>query len=279
MKMGMTIESYEGMPAGTLLIFAKALSLNHIEINVRIIPEIEEFIAKLGKFTTTFHLPIVEVEGYDPGAKNPDNRKKMSDVISFINKYHTELNMLYTLAHPPDLKESDFEFFIENIQQIQTPIILENIPWQKDKDFIEFYLNAKDRLGKQLAGHAIDGPHRYLTDPENWLDVPKILEDEIVYVHLQDTNKDFDAHLPLGEGEMPHREFLKYLKKINYQGVINQEIRPKGLDLEPIMNSCLEIARVMSKAKYLKLRTKYAFLKPILRKKITQAAKSRALGK
>jgi len=275
MKIGITIEPYKGIPAGTLLSFAKAISLDHVEINVNIMPGISDFIANLGKLTTTFHLPIAEVEGYDPGVRNSEGKKKISDVVSFINKYHSDLNMLYTLAHPPDEKDSDFEIFIENLQQIETPIILENIPWQKDEIFIDFYIKAKDRLGKQLAGHAIDGPHRYLTDPEHWLEVPEILEKEIVYVHLQDTNKDFDAHLPLGQGEMPHIEFLKYLKNINYTGIINQEIKPKGLDLESIMDSCLEIAQVFSKIKYLYLSTKYSFLKPILRKKIAQAAKNK----
>ncbi|MBN1330693.1 MAG: sugar phosphate isomerase/epimerase [Candidatus Heimdallarchaeota archaeon] len=279
MKIGITIEPYEGIPARILLSFAKTISLDHIEINVNIMPDIEGFITKIGKLTTTFHLPIAEVEGYDPGVKNPNFRNKMSEVISFINKYHNDLNMLYTLAHPPDPKDSDFELFIESLQQIQTSIVLENIPWQKDKEFIEFYNKAKDRLGKQLAGHAIDGPHRYLTNPENWLDVPKILENEIVYVHLQDTNKDFDAHLPLGQGEMPHRDFLRYLKKINYQGVINQEIKPKGLDLESIMDSCLEIAKVDSKTKYLRLRARYAILRPILQKKIAKAVKNKVVVK
>ncbi|MHA1213651.1 MAG: sugar phosphate isomerase/epimerase family protein [Candidatus Heimdallarchaeota archaeon] len=240
MKIGITIEPFEGISADTLLSFGKAIALDHVEINVNIVPDIEGFVKGIDKLTTTFHLPIVEVEGYDPGFTTTKDKKTMADIVTFINKYHADLNMLFTLAHPPDTKKSDFNTMMENLEQIDTPIVLENIPWQKDEEFMEFYFKAKDRLGKHLAGHAIDGAHRFLTYFENWLDIPKELEKEIVYVHLQDTVKEYDAHLPLGHGVMPYKDILKYLRRLGYKGVINQEIKPKGLDLESIMDSCLD---------------------------------------
>ena len=182
--------------------------------------------------------------------------------------------MLYTLAHPPESPNSEFNLLIERLQQVDTPIVLENIPWQPDNEFMDFYFNAKDALGKQLAGHAIDGPHRFLTNNENWLDVPEELTKEIVYVHLQDTSKEKDDHLPLGQGEMPYQDFLRFLKRIGYKGVINQEIKPKGLDIVSIMTSCLNVLKIVDKPRFLKLKAKYAIMKPIIKKKIREAAKT-----
>ncbi len=273
MKIGITIEPYQEISAGHLVPFAHAIELDHIEINVNIIPDIEGVLEKLGKLTTTYHLPIIGVEGYDTGSKGKEHSKKMEENISFINTYSKDLNMLYTLSHPPESSSSSFELMMERLQQINTPIVLENIPWQKDEEFLEFYLKAKDVLGKQLAGHAIDGPHRFLTYGKKWLDVPEVLTNDIIYVHLQDTTSKDDDHLPLGQGEMPYQDFLRFLKNNKYNGVINQEIKPKGLDLESIMDSCLNILKVVNKARFLKLKAKYAILKPILRKRINQAAK------
>ncbi len=272
MKIGVTIEPYEGIPAGQLVPFAHTISLDHIEVNVNIMTGIEDVLEKIGKLTTTFHMPIYFVEGYGPGTKGKKYEQKINDVISFINKYHKNLNMLYTLAHPPESDDETAELLLERLLQINTPIILENIPWQKDEDFIIFYHKAKDVLGKQLAGHAIDAAHRFLTYHEEWLNVPEELTKDIVYVHLQDTSIKQDDHLPLGKGEMPYKEFLQFLKKKGYKGVVNQEIKPKGLDLVSIMDSCLKILKVVNKARYLKLKMKYSILTPILKQKINQAA-------
>lgn len=273
MKIGMTIEPFEGLSVGNLIPLAKAIALDHVEINVNSISGVEEIIENLGKLTTTFHMPIHSVDGFEPGSKTPKLQNQIKKVISVINSNYQELNMLYTLAHPPESKESTYDLYIESLQQIETKIILENIPWQEDEIFIEFYFKTKDILGKQLAGHAIDAPHRFLTNQEKWLEVPKKLKDEIVYVHLQDTTTNNDDHLPIGQGELPYNEFINFLKTIDYKGVINQEIRPKGLDIDAIMNSCLNVTKAISLAKFLRLKSRYIFVKPILRRKIKQAMK------
>jgi sugar phosphate isomerase/epimerase len=156
--------------------------------------------------------------------------------------------------------------------RIKFPSTISNIPNQKDEDFLSFYSKAKQLLGNQLAGHAMDAPHRFITEGDNWLKPPKELLREVVYVHITDCTREFDSHLPLGQGEMPFNDFFALLKSINYQGIINQEIKPKGLDLESIMDSSLLCVKPFSRLRYLRLKTKYAFLRPILRRKITAMA-------
>jgi len=173
LKIGVTIQPYEGISAANLVTFVKTIELDHVEVNVHIMPGVNEFVSNLGKLTTTYHLPIFGTEGYDPGSKNKENAEKMKEVIDFINEYSKQMNMIYTLSHPPESPDSNIELLLERLQQIDTPIVLENIPWQKDEEFLEFYTKAKDALGKHLAGHAIDAPHRFLTyGEENWLNVP-----------------------------------------------------------------------------------------------------------
>ena len=128
MKIGMTVEPFEGISASNLIPLAKAIALEHIEINVNSMSDVDKIIENLGKLTTTFHMPIHFVDGYEPGTSNPERKKQIKKVISFINSNHQELNMLYTLAHPPEAEEATFDNLIESLQQIETPIILENIP-------------------------------------------------------------------------------------------------------------------------------------------------------
>lgn len=275
MKIGITLEPYQGISAGDLLGFAKAIALDHVEINVRILPDAKGFIENLGKkMTTTFHMPIHGVEDYDPGSTSKGNSAKMDKVISFINKNKDDLNMIYTLSHPPECEDSTFEKMMERLQEVETPIVLENIPWQKDEVFMDFYFKAKKVLGKHLAGHTVDAAHRFLTYQDKWLEIPEKLLKEIVYVHLQDSSGTKDDHLPLGHGVMDYNAFLILLRDNGFTGVINMEIKPKGLDLESIMDSCLYSVKPFHKMRYLRLKSRYAILRPILRNKINKAAKA-----
>ena len=107
-------------------------TMARINSNAKIIPDIEGVIENLGKLTTTFHLPIFGVEGYDLGSTKKGNSEKAQNVIDFVNEYRADLNMLFTLSHPPESPDSSFEVLVERLQLIDTPIILENIPWQPD---------------------------------------------------------------------------------------------------------------------------------------------------
>ena len=80
MKIGVTIEPYEGIAAGHLVPFAKAIELDHIEINVNILPDIAGVLENLDNLTTTFHMPIIDIEGYDPGSKEKKLKLDIDDV-------------------------------------------------------------------------------------------------------------------------------------------------------------------------------------------------------
>ncbi|MHA1213653.1 MAG: hypothetical protein ACTSSH_14495 [Candidatus Heimdallarchaeota archaeon] len=58
MKIGMTVEPFKGISYKKIVFLLKVVGLDHLEINMTTIPQVDDFVKNLGKFTTTFHLPI-----------------------------------------------------------------------------------------------------------------------------------------------------------------------------------------------------------------------------
>jgi sugar phosphate isomerase/epimerase len=279
MKLGLTLEPFSGISTTQLLSFAKLLKIDHIEINIRSIPEIEELCNDLGKITTTFHLPIWGIEGYEPGSTKEEHQKQMDSIIDQLNQYKQALNLKFVLAHPPEAPFATPEKLVATLRKIESPLVIENIPHQKDKDFLEIYQLAKEQLGEKIKGYALDAPHRYLTDNNSWLEVPEELTKELAYVHISDCSKNKDLHLPLGEAELPFEAFFKFLKKVQYNGIINQEILPRSTDaIEKILDSCLYCYKSFSKIRYWQRKSRYAILRPFLKRKLGKNKKEEKKG-
>ncbi|MBD3191686.1 MAG: hypothetical protein GF308_13645 [Candidatus Heimdallarchaeota archaeon] len=274
MKLGITIEPVKGLAVNELFRLARLLEFDHIEFNKRMISHVNKGVkAKLGKITTTFHLPIFNRDHYDFSSSKKLYEREIHEIITFINTNKELLNISYALSHPPEDPQPSFEQMMRRLEAIEVPLILENITGQPDEEFMDFYFSAKERLGNRLAGHVVDGPHRYLTHGDNWLNIPEPLQKEIVYVHISDCTKKKDLHRPLGCAKLPYNDFFDFLKEINYQGVILQEIMPNGFELDSIMDSNLHCALAFSKKRFIKLQLKYSVLRPIIRWRLKQAIK------
>lgn len=164
MKLGMTLEPFRGMSVKQVVPLLRLLDLDHFEINMTMIPKIDEFVKSIHKKTTTFHLPIYSRFHYDIGSQNPNYQGKIKQLIDFLNFNKERLNLKYVLTHPPEDSSSTNLSIIERLEQINVPILIENILGQSDENFMEFYFQAKDRLGRKLAGHALNISHRYVND-------------------------------------------------------------------------------------------------------------------
>jgi len=244
MKLGMTLEPFRGMSVKQVVPLLRLLDLDHFEINMTMIPKIDEFVKSIHKKTTTFHLPIYSRFHYDIGSQR--------------------LNLKYVLTHPPEDSSSTNLSIIERLEQINVPILIENILGQSDENFMEFYFQAKDRLGRKLAGHALDISHRYVNDWQSWLAVPEELVKDIAYVHISDCTKYADLHLPLGLGELPYEEFFSYLKNIGFRGIFLQEVIPTVDQLSSLLDSFLVNVKPFSVNRYRKLKILYGLTKPML---------------
>jgi len=267
LKVGFALEPIKSLPLDIIIQLMKGTLIEHFEFNWRIIPQIKLVLKNLRKTTTTFHLPIFNRDRFDFSSPNKDYEIQMEEVISFVNETKNKLNIKYTLAHSPEDPNSKFELMFNRLAKIDTPIVLENVVGQSDSYFMEFYFQAKDYLGKRLAGHALDISHRYVNDWKNWLDIPKELEKEIVYIHISDCTNTEDLHLPMGLGEMPYNDFFRYLKKIKYNGIIMQELKPNGNQHEEIMSSGLECIKPFSKIKAMRMKFRHAIIRRIVEKR------------
>ncbi|MHA1155603.1 MAG: TIM barrel protein [Candidatus Heimdallarchaeota archaeon] len=267
MKIGFGLEPIRGLPMDLIVRLMKMTLIQHFEFNWRIIPKVELVIKSLKRSTTTFHLPIFNRDRFDFSTKSDTFEVQMQEVTSFINSRNKDINISYTLAHFPEDPNGSYDLMFSRLAQIDTPIVLENVVGPTDDEFMDFYLQAKDYLGSHLAGHCLDISHRYINNWKTWLDLPKELEKDIEYVHISDCTKTEDLHLPLGLGEMPFDDFFDYLKKIRYNGVIMQELKPNGDQAEEIMTSGLHCAKPFTKIKYLRMLIRRAILRPILRRR------------
>ncbi|MCE7745597.1 MAG: sugar phosphate isomerase/epimerase [Candidatus Heimdallarchaeota archaeon] len=260
----MTLEPFRGMSVKQVVPLLRLLDLDHFEINMTMIPKIDEFVKSIHKKTATFHLPIYNRFHYDIGSQNPNYQGKIKQLIDFLNYNKERLNLKYVLTHPPEDSSSTNLSIIERLEQINVPILIENILGQSDENFMEFYFQAKDRLGRKLAGHALDISHRYVNDWQSWLAVPEELVKDIAYVHISDCTKYADLHLPLGLGELPYEEFFSYLKNIGFRGIFLQEVIPTVNQLSSLLDSFLVNVKPFSVNRYRKLKILYGLTKPML---------------
>ena len=264
MRIGFGLEPIKGLGLDLIVSLLRKILLEHFEFNWRVIPKVEEVLKSLGSATTVFHLPIFNRDRFDFSSQNETYEIQMQEVVSFINQRNKDLNMLFVLAHAPEDPNASYELMFSRLEQIDVPIVLENVVGHTDEHFLDFYLQAKDYLGKKVAGHALDISHRYVNDWQTWLDIPDELVKDIAYVHVSDCTKTEDLHLPLGLGEMPFNDFFAFLKDIKYDGVINQELKPDGNQADKIMSSSLHCIKPFSKTKYLRMKARCTFLKPLL---------------
>jgi sugar phosphate isomerase/epimerase len=273
MKIGMTFVPFRGVSIKKILFLLRVVGLDHLEINPTILHRYDEFIQGLKKTTTTFHLPLYSRFHYDIGSTEKEFQDLIEKTINFLNNYKNQLNLQYVLTHPPEDPSTTSDSLIDRLEKINSQILIENIPRQSDEDFMEFYFEAKNRLGKKLAGFAIDGPHRYVNNDENWLDIPDELLKEIAYVHISDCTKKDDLHLPLGCAKFPFNEFFSMLKEINYKGIILQEIIPTFDQIASVLDSFLYSVKPFSKTRYIKMKMKFVILKPLTQMKIKSVYK------
>ena len=264
MRIGFGLEPIKGLGLDLIVRLLRKIPLEHFEFNWRVIPKVEEVLKSLGSATTVFHLPIFNRDNFDFSSQTDTYEIQMQEVVSFINQRSSDLNMLFVLAHMPEDPNASYELMFERLKQIEVPIVLENVVGFTDEQFLDFYQQAKDSLGKKIAGHALDISHRYVNDWQTWLDIPEELVKDIVYVHISDCTKTEDLHLPLGLGEMPFNDFFDFLKEIKYDGVINQELKPDGNQADKIMSSSLHCIKPFSRTKYLRMKTRCTFLKTFL---------------
>ncbi len=276
---GITIDKFNGIQPSTLLNIVNKIGLEYVEITQSVFDDLEAVKKEIRQIRTGFHLPNFADFGYDLSNKRHDYR--IQKLIRLINENHRALNLEYCVSHPPESKnaqypdEATIAYLLENLQKLNTPILLENIQTWEEKTFIHFYQRAQEFLGQKLIGYCFDAPH-YLLRGNNIQHIFDDFNGNIRCIHLSDFKKNYDAHLPFGKGgELPVDEILQTFKKANYEGFINLELLPRSAqDIKPLIESYLKVISTFSYRKYVMTKIRLFIFSPILRKALTKAFKN-----
>ena len=255
MRIGLTISDFGGKKPGELMSLVRRFGVGFVEFNPTVFGDLGAVVDNMDGIAAGFHLPLVGEHGFDFSCL--DAKDRIDDTIHLINHHRHELNLLYCVAHPPESPqengavEDSLEFLIENLERLEVPVILENVETWSDSDFDRLTEMSRRQLKKQILGLCFDPAHAYLRG-ENIFDRFSAIAPEVRCIHLSDCLKGKDAHLPLGQGELPVAQFLQHVSKHRYDGVINLEVMPASMQTaEAVVRSYLQVLRVFKKAKYL----------------------------
>ena len=272
---GITVDRFRGIPPSAFLTIIKKMGVEFVEITKSVFDDLPSFVEQLGSIQIGFHLPNLHDAEFDFSFQ--EREAEIQKLIQLINQHRQDLNIIYCLSHPPENRRSSLSedqliaYLLENLNKLETPIVLENIQSWNTTRFENFYNRAKQVLGDKLVGQCFDAPHYFLQgeDPVEYL---KEQDGKINFIHLSDCREGFDAHLPFGlNGVLPVDEILAVLKAQKYQGIINLELLPRNLkDIKPLINSYLKVVRNFDRVKYLKSKSKLIFYAPPLIRKMKQ---------
>lgn len=268
MQIGLTLSEFNGKKPSELLGLVRQFGVSFVEFNPTVFGDLPNVIPHMTDVASGFHLPLVAEHGYD--FTQFDAKEKIDEAIFLLNQHRLDLNLLYCVAHPPEPKRAEdsledaLEFLLENLLRLEVPIILENVETWPKNDFDGLVKMFRAELRKQIIGLCFDPAHAFLRG-ENIFERYTEIAPYVRCIHLSDCAKGHDAHLPLGQGEMPIAAFLKHVAKSGYDGIINLEVIPSSLrDIKAVVSSYLQVLRVFKKKKFLATATRLMFRKPKL---------------
>jgi sugar phosphate isomerase/epimerase len=260
MQVGLSVSEFDGKKPGDILALMRSFGVGFVEFNHSILNDPHGVLQHSNEIATGFHLPLVGEQGFD--FSSLEAKERIDDTIDFINRYRNRLNLLYCVAHPPESNhdnnssETVLEFLIENLQRLEVPILLENVESWSEREFDKLGEIVKQQLKRKFLGYCFDPAHAYLRGEDIFKRFSQIAP-QVRCIHLSDCLNGNDAHLPLGQGELPVARFLLHVAKHHYDGIINLEIVPKSLaEASEVVKSYLQVLRVFKKLKYVKTAAK-----------------------
>lgn len=270
---GQTVQHYQSIKCEQLIRFAKFIGIESLEINPQgvALDNVETIIDAIGSLRTTFHLPIIGDSGYDFSFTS--KKDKIENVIKLLNNYSAQLNIQVGVFHPIEDPESgDFQTLVENLSQLNIPLIIENVPSYSNEEFAQYYLRVKDELPDLVIGWLFDVAHSYLRNGLkgmfNLLDVLPF--DELVEIHLSDCLEDEDAHYSFGSGILPMDLIFEEIKKRNFQRYLVNEIGPHPT-IWSVVDSYMEVAKLFKRKLFVKMLFRKMMVKPMVNSKLKKA--------
>ena len=249
-KTGLTIQAIMGLSPSRIVALGSAVKLEHVEFDISVFSDIAKVVEVLETEQTAIHAPYMEDYKLDLSSRNSTVDKFISDV----NQWKSDLNVIGVVVHPPIDAGGDLDLFYDRLEKIPLPL-LENMPYQSWDDFQEFFDTTRSNVSNEL-GICFDIPHSYITNGDNFLDLPKEVLDHIKskngYIHISGGTREEDKHCPsLTEGDMPFSEVKTFLREISFRGTITMELAPRNLqEIEKILHSYAMMLNVANRRKH-----------------------------
>jgi sugar phosphate isomerase/epimerase len=225
---------FKTLSVDTILKSIKNAGVNGIELTIPPIFTNEDF-KKIREIVGKHNLKIHSIHQSDESALGID-LPEIERLCSIANKLQTGTVVLHIDA----LKKGIFDNkFIEELKNLKTKYMvkfgIENMP-KSPFTLGKSYTYRGDKfssvVNKTGLSMTLDTTHMGQVN-EDICDFYVKNKDKIIDIHLSDYKTTWlnsklllanDTHLPLGRGQLPIVEFLKLLKKENYQGLITMEI-------------------------------------------------------
>lgn len=271
-KTGLTIQAIMGLTPSRLVALGSAVKLEHIEFDISVFSDIVKVVEDLKTEQTAIHAPYMEDYKLDLSSRNSTVDKFITDV----NQWKSDLNVIGVVVHPPIDAGGDLNLFYDRLEKIPLPF-LENMPYQSWDDFQEFFDTTKSNVSNKL-GICFDIPHSYITNGDNFLDLPKEVLDHIKskngYIHISGGTRENDTHYSLlSEGDIPFSKVKEFLKDISFRGTVTMELAPRSLqEIEKILQSYAMMLSVANRRMHqfmVRIKT------PFIMRKISKLSKTR----
>ncbi len=170
---------------------------------------------------STVHAPFMDL---NPGAVDPAVQQITRDRFEQTLEAGAAIGARVVVFHPGydrwryggqprlwiDQNRAFWPPLLEKAEQLGIPMALENIFEEQPDTLVELI----DTLDSPWLGHCFDSGHWNLFSTvslEDWLHA---LGKRLVHVHLHDNRGDRDAHLPLGEGDIPFQSLFERIKTL-----------------------------------------------------------------
>ena len=271
-KTGLTIQAIMGLTPSRLVALGSAVKLEHIEFDISVFSDIVKVVEDLKTEQTAIHAPYMEDYKLDLSSRNSTVDKFITDV----NQWKSDLNVIGVVVHPPIDAGGDLNLFYDRLEKIPLPF-LENMPYQSWDDFQEFFDTTRSNVSNKL-GICFDIPHSYITNGDNFLDLPKEVLDHIKskngYIHISGGTRENDTHYSLlTEGDIPFSKVKEFLKDISFRGTVTMELAPRSLqEIEKILQSYAMMLSVANRRMHqfmVRIKT------PFIMRKISKLSKTR----
>ncbi len=266
---GLTIQQIGEIKPSSLVKFATALGLNHIEFDPSVFTDLKNVKKELKAKQIAIHSPYYEDYELDLSS----NDKRVDTFVESVVRAKKDLNIIGVVVHPPSDAGGSIDLFYERLEKLPNPL-LENMPYQTWDEFKEFYNDTVANVSNHL-GFCFDIPHSWITNYNKFLDLPEFCTELITqtsgYIHISGGTKDEDTHFAsLTEGDLPINKVKKFLEDIQFKGTVTMELAPRSLEeIDKIIHSYMIMLGFAGKRIH---RTKIRIKRPFIMRKVKRLA-------